>query len=102
MGGTVTPDTYIVRKTDGTVIDRQISEKLQMTVSVPGGTNEVGVPRFMRSQPALNDEQVLEMAGLASGLEEELGWAVDIECAIHKGQLYLLQCRPITTLDQPE
>ena len=24
----------------------------------------------------------------------------DIECAIHKGQLYLLQCRPITTLDQ--
>jgi len=57
---------------------------------------------FMRSQPALNDEQAVEMAGLASGLEEKLGWPVDIECAIHQGQLYLLQCRPITTLDQPE
>jgi pyruvate,water dikinase len=102
VGGTVTPDTYIVRKADGAVIDRQISEKLQMTVSVAGGTNEVGVPRFMRSQPALNDEQAVEMAGLASGLEEKLGWPVDIECAIHQGQLYLLQCRPITTLDQPE
>ena len=100
VGGTVTPDTYIVRKADETVIDRQISEKLQMTVSVSGGTIEVSVPRFMRSQPALNDEQAVEMAGLASGLEEKLGWPVDIECAIHKGQLYLLQCRPITTLDQ--
>ena len=101
VGGTVTPDTYIVRKSDLTVVDRQISEKLQMTVSVPGGTNEVGVPRFMRSQPALNDAQTVEMAAMASDLEKKLGWPVDIECAIHKGQLCLLQCRPITTLDQP-
>jgi len=101
VGGTVTPDTYIVRKSDLTVVDSQISEKLQMTVSVPGGTNEVGVPRFMRSQPALNDAQTVEMAAMASDLEKKLGWPVDIECAIHKGQLCLLQCRPITTLDQP-
>lgn len=102
VGGTVTPDTYIVRKTDLSVIDRQVAEKLQMTVSVPGGTNEVSVPRFMSSQPSLNDEQAIEMAALASGLEQKLGWPVDIECAIHNEQLYLLQCRPITTLIQPE
>ena len=102
VGGTVTPDTYIVRKTDLTVIDCQIAEKLQMTVSVIGGTNEVGVPRFIRSEPALTDEQAVEMAALASGLEKNLGWPVDIECAIHNEQLYLLQCRPITTLNEPE
>ena len=26
------------------------------------------------------------------------GWPVDIECAYHAGILYLLQCRPVTTL----
>ena len=102
VGGTVTPDTYIVRKTDLTVTDRRIAEKLQMTVSVPGGTNEVGVPRFMSSEPTLNYEQAVEMADLAFGLERKLGWPVDIECAIYNEQLYLLQCRPITTLIQPE
>jgi pyruvate,water dikinase len=38
------------------------------------------------------------MAELAITLEEEMGWPVDVECAFAGGQLYLLQCRPITTL----
>ena len=28
-----------------------------------------------------------------------MGWPVDLECAYRGGVLYLLQCRPITTLD---
>ena len=27
-----------------------------------------------------------------------MGWPVDIECAYRGRELYLLQCRPITTL----
>ncbi len=27
-----------------------------------------------------------------------MGWPVDVECAFHGDRLYLLQCRPITTL----
>lgn len=44
------------------------------------------------------EEQAFEMAALASALEAHLGWHTDIECAIAGNQLYLLQCRPITTL----
>ncbi|MBT4975704.1 MAG: hypothetical protein HOM86_00005, partial [Gemmatimonadetes bacterium] len=40
-----------------------------------------------------------EIAQLARVLEEQMGWPVDIECAYHGEILYLLQCRPITTLD---
>ena len=46
VGGTVTPDTYVVRKADMAIVSRQIAEKRQMTVMVPGGTREVDVPRF--------------------------------------------------------
>ncbi|MCH8293980.1 hypothetical protein IH992_23100 [Candidatus Poribacteria bacterium] len=71
-----------------------------MTVAVDGGTQEVGVPRFLRTQPSISDDHAAEMAQLALKLETEMGWPVDIECAYHAGDLYLLQCRPITTLQQ--
>lgn len=98
VGGTVTPDTYVVRKADMRIVSRQIADKRQMTVMVPGGTREVDVPRFLRAQPTLSDDEAVEMARLGVTLEGRMGHPVDMECAHHAGQLYLLQCRPITTL----
>ena len=100
VGGTVTPDTYVIHKADLSVASRQIAEKHYMTVAVDGGTQEVGVPRFLRTQPSITDDHAAEMAQLALKLETEMGWPVDIECAYRAGDLYLLQCRPITTLQQ--
>lgn len=98
VGGTVTPDTFIVRKSDLAITSRTIAEKQRMTVSASGGTQEVDVPRFLRSEASLNDKQAVEMAKLALTLEETMEHPVDIECAYAGGELYLLQCRPITTL----
>ena len=98
VGGTVTPDTFIVRKSDLAVTNRVIADKQHMTVSAPGGTREVDVPRFLRKEASLNDEQVVEMAKLALTLEVTMEHPVDVECAYAGGELYLLQCRPITTL----
>jgi pyruvate,water dikinase len=98
VGGTVTPDTFIVRKSDLAVVQRVIADKQRMTVSAPGGTREVDVPRFLRNTTSLNDEQVIEMARLALTLETTMGHPVDVESAYAGGELYLLQCRPITTL----
>jgi pyruvate,water dikinase len=98
VGGTVTPDTYVVAKEDFMVRSRCIGEKQRMTVPVAGGTREVDVPRLLRAMPALDDAQAAAMARLACSLEEAMGWPVDIECAYRERQLFLLQCRPITTL----
>ena len=98
VGGIVTPDAFVVRKSDLAVINRTITYKGRMTVSVPGGTREVDVPRFLRSEASLSDEQAAEMAQLAIMLESTMEHPVDVECAYATGELYLLQCRPITTL----
>ena len=98
VGGTVTPDTFVVRKSDLAITSRSIADKQHMTVSTPGGTREVEVPRFLRAQASLNDAQIVEMAKLALTLEVTMEHPVDIECAYAGGELYLLQCRPITTL----
>jgi pyruvate,water dikinase len=98
VSGTVTPDTFVVRKSDLEVTSQNIADKGRMTVAVSGGTREVDVPHFLRSEACLRDEQVIEVAQLALSLEATMGYPVDIECAYAGGKLYLLQCRPITTL----
>lgn len=98
VGGTVTPDLYVVRKRDLHILSREISNKTCMTVARPNGTLEVPVPGCMQVEPALKDEQVRQLARLAHKLEDHQGWAVDLECAYQADQLYLLQCRPISTI----
>jgi pyruvate,water dikinase len=98
VGGTATPDTFIVDKPTLSVGWRDIAYKERMTVLASDGTLEVEVPDDRRSSPSLDDEQVREMAQLAILLEDAAGHAVDVECAFANGSLHLLQCRPITTL----
>jgi pyruvate,water dikinase len=102
VSGTVTPDTFTIDKRDLTVTESKIADKKFMTVRVQDGTEEVPVPRFMRSRPSLSDEQLVAMARLAIRLEDEMGWPVDLEIAYHGEELYLLQCRQITTLSEPD
>ncbi len=101
VSGTVTPDTWIVRKADLAVEEEWIGAKERMTVAVAGGTREVTVPRLLRERASLSRAQVAELAELAVELEEKMGRPVDIETAFAGELLYLLQCRPITTLGEP-
>ena len=105
VGGTVTPDTWTVRKQDLAIMTRLIGDKRRMTVpagaSFGHGTREVDVPRILRTQSALNDGRIAELARLAMDLETTVGRPIDAECAYQDGRLYLLQCRPITTLPRP-
>ena len=100
VGGTVTPDTYVVNKADLAVLRRDVANKARMTVQVLGGTTEVDVPRLLRQRPSLDDRQLATLARLALDLEAATGWPVDLECAFRGDDLYLLQCRPITTLTE--
>ena len=98
VGGTVTPDSWRISKLDLEPLETRLGAKQRMTVAIPGGTREVDVPRLLRGQLVLSAQQVREVAQLGLALEAQMGWPVDVECAYARGELYLLQCRPITTL----
>lgn len=102
VGGTVTPDHYVVRREPLAVVRRTAGAKERMTVLAPEGTREVAVPSVMRGRLVLDDDAVLAAARLALTLEGVLGVPVDVECAFRDGLVYLLQCRPITRLGAPE
>jgi phosphoenolpyruvate synthase/pyruvate phosphate dikinase len=73
--GTITPDTFRLRKSDLAIVER----------------------RSASAEP-IADEDVVAVGRLTAQLERAMGWPVDIECARQADGLYLLQCRPITTL----
>ncbi len=100
VGGTVTPDEWALRRPSLAVARRTIADKRRMTVRAPGGSREVDVPAPLRRLPSITDMQAREAAGLALDLEQELGFAVDLELAWSGDDVHLLQCRPITTLAQ--
>lgn len=94
----VTPDTYVVRKADWTLVTQTVAEKKRMTVLQPSGVGEVNVPRALRREVTLSASEVCAIAQLAVRLETDMGFPVDIEGAYEDGVLHLLQCRPISVL----
>jgi pyruvate,water dikinase len=98
VGGTTTPDTFVVEKDTLRISLRNVAHKAHMTVMADHGTTERSVPDHLRTSPSLSDEEIQQIAHLALTLERASGHAVDVECAIARSNLYLLQCRPITTL----
>jgi pyruvate,water dikinase len=98
VGGTATPDTYVIARQTRDITWRDIARKDRMTVLAEMGTRDVDVPLHRQSAQCLDDGQIAQIANLAAALEETTGWPVDIECAFAANVLYLLQCRPITTL----
>jgi len=99
VSGLATPDAYAMDKASGALLSQTNGAKEYMTIAGAEGVHTVKTPRFLRTQPALSEEQVAAVATLAMQLEDEMGWPVDIEGAWADGTLYLLQCRPISTLD---
>ena len=98
VAGTVTPDSLVVGRDDLAIREHAVADKRRMTVAVPGGTREVPVPGRLARMPAIDEAQARAAAALALELEREMGWPVDLEVAWAGSELFLLQCRPITTL----
>ena len=95
VDGTVTPDHFVVDKVSEMILEKVVGKKdIARYVKADGGT-ETSTPSAP-TEFSLTDDQVLAIASLANRIEAEGGKPVDIEWTYEKGQLYLLQARPIT------
>jgi len=101
VGGHVTPDTVVVDKASGKVVERNIGKKDVMTVRTPDGTREEPVPSSRRNKAVLRPAQTAELARLGARIEDLYGRPMDIEWALHAGHISIVQARPITALPDP-
>ncbi|MEJ2210215.1 MAG: PEP/pyruvate-binding domain-containing protein [Anaerolineae bacterium] len=98
VGGLVTPDSILVDRAAGVVLEHQVADKQVMTVRFNGGTQERPVPPELRHAPVLDDGTAAELAHLGTQIEDLYGMPMDIEWALADGALWIVQARPITAL----
>lgn len=97
VAGLVVPDHFRLDRS-GQVLQRKTGRKRIAIRSLPnGGTFEEQVPVAQVTASCLDDGQLAALNELALQCEKVYGPRRDIEWAIQDGQLYLLQCRAITT-----
>ncbi len=95
VSGEITPDQYIVRKKTEEIIVKEIMKQTwQYTIE-----KKVPVSKKYQSTQKLSDKKILELANIGMMIEEHYGHPQDIEWGMENNKLYIVQSRPVTTLD---
>ncbi|AEH07066.1 phosphoenolpyruvate synthase [Methanothermococcus okinawensis] len=101
VSGIVSPDTYIIDKTNLSIKNIYIAKKKTMFVKDENGdTKEIPVPEDMQEKRVLSDEDIKNLAEKGILIEKHYKRPMDIEWALENGKVYMLQARPITTLNK--
>lgn len=97
VAGLVIPDSFRIGN-DGELIEKTVGEKdLELVSNPTGGIIEVEITDDKVASFCITDQQLNQLHQLASKCESVYGIGVDIEWTFSNEQLYLLQCRPITS-----
>lgn len=111
VSGQVTPDSYVISKSDLSIIDIQVGEqrkKLIKTLKHENTENKktqktlenewVELSEQEGGRQKLSGRQIIELAQICKKIEAHYEFPCDIEWAFADGQFYITQSRPITTL----
>ncbi|MBZ6493491.1 phosphoenolpyruvate synthase [Natrinema longum] len=103
VSGAVSPDNYVIDRGDRSM-DLTIAEKKVMHEKdeETGQTVERDVPEEKRTQRVISDDEIDALMDLGERVEDHYGEPQDVEWAIVDGDVYMLQSRPITTIDEDE
>ena len=98
VSGLITPDTYILTKT-GDIKEKVLGSKEQRIMLTETGLVTEAVLQNKRKTYCLRANELKQLTNLANLVERHYNCAMDIEWALFQGSIYLLQARPITTID---
>lgn len=98
VGGEVSPDAYKVSKA-GKIVDVRVSNKTKTRLLdyASGVTMDVATPPDKAAARVLTDDEIQRLTQCAIMLEKHYGRPQDIEFAIEKDEISIVQTRAITT-----
>jgi pyruvate,water dikinase len=101
VGGQVQPDTYVLSKDGPRVAQVHVGTKAEQIVRGPDGHDQrLPVPATRQHQRVLDDDTLLTLARMALEIEAHYGSPQDAEFALAAGRVWIVQSRPITTLER--
>ncbi|MDP3998859.1 MAG: phosphoenolpyruvate synthase [bacterium] len=96
--GEVTPDHYVLNKESLKISEKSISQQEKMLFMKGNKNVETTVPKNISGKQKLKDEDIRAVAALGKKLERHYYHPQDIEWALEKEKIYILQTRPVTTV----
>ncbi|MGZ8719661.1 MAG: phosphoenolpyruvate synthase, partial [Aeromicrobium sp.] len=100
VGGQVSPDTYDLSKDGPRVVHVHVGSKAEKIVRGPDGHDmRIPVPAEEQARRVLDDESLLDLARMAMDIERHYGCPQDVEFALENDNIWIVQSRPITTLE---
>jgi pyruvate,water dikinase len=101
VSGAVSPDNYVVDRETGELEEVTVATKKVMCVrGEDGETIERAVPEDRQNERVLSDEEIDRLVEIGEQVEAHYDTPQDVEWAIYEGEVYVLQSRPITTIDE--
>jgi pyruvate,water dikinase len=103
VSGEIEPDLYRVSK-DGKILEKHIGKKLKMRIRdyATDRTVEISVPKEKINSQVLTDKEILKLAEYGKILEEHYQHPQDIEFAIERSRISIVQTRAVTTKGKVE
>lgn len=98
VGGMITPDTYVINKKQKMIEDKNVSEQEIMIKRSKNGPQKMSVSEAHKNKQKLKDGDILKLHKICLDIERHYKKPQDIEWAMEKGKIYIVQSRPITTL----
>jgi len=100
--GKVEPDRYVVDKDTGDILEKIIGKKYTETVKEPtyGITVQRKVSKEKIEAQVLTDYEIVALAAYCKKIEQHYNFPEDIEWAVERGKIYILQTRAVTTLEE--
>lgn len=96
VSGSVTPDTYIINKEDNEIKNKKINLQKMKLIKVNEENQWIEIENGNLQK--LNDKKILELSSIIQNIEKFYGFPVDVEWGIEGEEIFILQCRPITTI----
>ena len=100
VSGRITPDIYNVdRKLE--ILGKKISnKKIALTRDSGGNKIEVKLKKEISNSQVLKQHEIKKLAEIAIKLEEHFKKPQDIEFATERGEMFIVQTRPVTTMEK--
>jgi pyruvate,water dikinase len=100
VAGQITPDRYVVDKNTLELSEKDTGQKTFMLTrdAKSGGNVRVDLPPEKANAEVLTNGEIRRLAGLAVRCEQHYGVPQDMEWAMEKGEILVVQTRPVTTL----
>ncbi len=101
VSGSVSPDNYVVDRKTKKVLSKYIATKEIMIIRDPKTlkTVTIKVPAKKKEAIVLTEDEMVQLSKYAETLENHYGIPQDIEWGVEKDKIYILQSRPITTIN---